>query len=226
MEISKILVVDDHDFMLNGIEKALLKCRPNAKVTLSQNCDQAFEQIKNAWSLNDGFELLITDLSFENLGYPVKISRGEELIKAIKDLEIPIKIIVVTSYGKTGEIALVIKKCNPGAYILKSNISSKEIGMAIDAIENDMVFYSQEVHIKLRNRAMVETQVDFTDLKILELLPKTETIDQMLGKVLKRNNSPYSKRTIETRIQELREKLNANNNIDLYIKAKELGLIK
>ncbi len=226
MDTKKILVVDDHDIALNGIEKAVLECRPGVQLALSKNCDHAFEQIKNSWSSNSGFDLLITDLSFDSLGYSVNIANGVELIKSINKHNIPIKIIIVTSSCETGEIALIIENCDPDAYILKSNISSKEIGMAMDAIENDMKFYSQEVHLKLRNRAMVEKDVDFTDLKILELLPKTETMDQMIGKVLKRDKTPYSKRTIEDRIQKLRENLNANNNIDLYVKAKELGLVK
>jgi DNA-binding NarL/FixJ family response regulator len=226
MIIKKVLIVDDHDFILKGIEKALLQYKPDLEICLSKNCDDAFAQIKKAYNTNKNYDLLITDLSFENLRYSVNITSGEELIRSIRKLKIPIKIIIITRHNKTGKIVTIIDNYKPDGYILKSNTSCGEISQAIEDIENDTTFYSQEAHLKLRNRTMIDSKINFTDLAILKLIPKVETIEGMAGQILKPGGEPYSKRTIEIRLQNLRERLNANNNTDLHIKAQELGLVK
>ncbi|OQX80163.1 MAG: hypothetical protein B6D61_02345 [Bacteroidetes bacterium 4484_249] len=226
MKIENVIIVDDHDLILHGIENALLQFRPEINITLKKNCDDAFNQIKNVFKLNNKFDLLITDLSFDDLNYSVNLKSGEELIQEIRNQNIPIKIIVTTRHNETGKIVTIIDNFEPDGYILKSNYSSLEICQAIEHIEQYSKFYSHEVHIKLRNRIMVDKEIDNADIVILKLLPEAETVDSMVGKVLKPGGRPFSKRTIEYRLEKLKDKLEAVNNTDLFLKAKELGIIK
>ena len=125
----RILVADDHQLVIQGI-LCSLKEVGDFDVVTTNTCDEAFQLIKSNQKSNP-FQILFTDLSFDNTTEDSLIDGGEELIKAIKNNEFNIKITVITGHAETNRVYNVISNLNPDAYLLKSKCDATEIGFAV-----------------------------------------------------------------------------------------------
>ena len=67
--------------------------------------------------------------------------------------------------------------------------------------------------------------MDEVALQLLKELPKHVKIANLEGIITKNDGIKIKLRSIETKLANLRTDLNAINNIDLILKAKELGII-
>lgn len=219
----KILIADDHQLIIEGI-LSNLKGIDGLEVETASSCDQAFSKIK-AQRNQEPFHILFTDLSFDNTTENTQLDGGEALIKAIKQEELNIKVGVITGHTETNRVYNVIHNLNPSAYILKSNCNTSELNFAIQKMLAGEVYYTHEIHQKLLKRALIEIQMDEIAIQILKELPKHAKISNMEGVITKSDGSPLKIRSIESKLAKLRTDLNAINNTDLVLKAKELGIL-
>ncbi|MFY0628902.1 MAG: response regulator transcription factor [Flavobacteriaceae bacterium] len=219
----KILVVDDHKLMLQGICNALGEF-PNYETKCLNTCDDAYAAIKEA-ERSDPFDVLFTDLSFDNKTSTTVLDGGEALIGKIKKDEIAIKTGVISGHSETNRIFNVINNLNPDAYILKSHCSGDELNFAVQQMMKGNSFYTHEVHQKIQKRKVVHILMDEIAIQILKELPKQPKIGNLEGIISKSDGTLLKKRAIENKLANLRIDLGANNNTDLVIKAKELGII-
>jgi len=222
-ELTKILLVDDHQLIIEGI-LSCLKNIDGLEIETANSCDEAFSKIKSNLQTNP-FQLVFTDLSFDNQSQNNNLDSGEALIKAIQDEEIPIKVGVITGHSETNRVFNVIHNLNPSAYILKGNCSTDELNFAIQKMLKDEVYYTHEIHQKLLKRALVEIQMDDVAIQILKELPRHAKISNLEGLIKKNDGSLLKVRSIESKLSKLRTDLQANNNTDLVLKAKELGIV-
>ena len=220
---TKILLVDDHQLIIEGI-LSCLKNIDGLEIETANSCDEAFSKIKSNLQTSP-FHLIFTDLSFDNQSQNNTFIDGEALIKAIQEKEIPIKIGVITGHSETNRVFNIIKNLNPLAYILKGNCSVDELTFAIQKMLKDEVYYTHEIHQKLLKRALIEIQMDDIAIQILKELPKHPKISNLEGLIKKNDGSLLKVRSIESKLSKLRADLQANNNTDLVLKAKELGII-
>jgi len=218
----KILVVDDHHLVVEGIRSSLSQY-PEYDITTTNTCDDAFYKLKEA-SANP-YQILFTDLSFEDQPENTQIDGGEALIKAIREAEIPVKIGVITGHTETNRVFNVITNLNPDAYILKSKCTGEELHFAIQKLLKDEQFYTHEIHHKILKRNIIQIQMDEVAIQILKELPMHSKITNLEGRIKKADGSTLKIRSIENKLANLRIDLNAKNNTDLVLKAKELGII-
>jgi DNA-binding NarL/FixJ family response regulator len=219
----RILVVDDHQLMVDGIVMAL-KQFPNYRVTSFNICDEAFYELSGALD-TDPYHVLFTDLSFENVTEDSEIDGGESLIRRVKDEGIPVKIGVITGHTETNRVFNVIRNLNPDAYILKNQCTSEELNFAIRKMMSGDRFFTHEIHNKILKRNVIQIQMDEVAIQILKQLPKQTKIINLEG-MIKKSDGKYMKiRAIENKLANLRIDLGAKNNTDLVLKAKELGII-
>lgn len=219
----RILVVDDHQLMAEGIVNAILQY-PNYEVTSFNTCDDAFEALAEAKSENP-FSIVFTDLSFDNQTKDTVLDGGESLIRKIREEEVAVKIGVITSHTETNRVYNVIKNLTPDAYILKSHCSGTELNFAIEQLMKGEKFYTHEIHNKILKRNIVQIQMDDIAVQILKELPKQSKIINLEGMIKKADGNYMKIRAIENKLANLRIDLNAKNNTDLVLKAKELGII-
>ena len=222
-EIIKILLVDDHQLIIEGI-LSLLKDIDILDIHTVNSCDKAFSMLKTA-SHDEPFHIVFTDLSFDDTTDNSVLKGGEDLIKAIQKEDFNIKIGVITGHFETNRIFNVIQNLNPSAYILKGKCSTSELRFAIDMMLKGEIFYTHEIHQKLLKRTLIEIQMDDVALQILKELPNHPKISNLEGVIKKDDGSFVKIRTIENKLAKLRVDLNANNNTDLVLKAKELGVL-
>ena len=219
----RILVADDHQLVIQGI-LCSLKEVGDFDVVTTTTCDEAFQLIKSNQKSNP-FQILFTDLSFDNTTEDSLIDGGEELIKAIKNNEFNIKIAVITGHAETNRVYNVISNLNPDAYLLKSKCDATEIGFAVKKMLQNEFYYTHEIHQKIMRRNIIQIQMDDIAIQILKELPNHAKISNLEGVITKADGSLIKLRSIETKLANLRTDLNANNNTDLVLKAKELGII-
>ena len=219
----RILIADDHQLVLEGFLNSLKEVGDFDVVTTT-NCDAAFDLIKTHINSNP-FQLLFTDLSFDNITEESDLDGGEELIKAIRNNEFDIKIGVITGHTETNRIYNVISNLNPNSYLLKSKSSATEIGFAVQKMLANEYYYTHEIHQKILRRNVVQIQMDDVAIQILKELPNHSKISNLEGVIKKNNGTAIKLRSIETKLANLRTDLNAINNIDLILKVKELGII-
>ena len=220
---TKILIVDDHQLVIQGL-LCSLKEVGDFEVVTTTDCDAAFRLIK-ACEKKAPFQILFTDLSFDNTTQETNLEGGEELIKAIKTNGIDLKIAVITGHTETNRVYNVISNLKPNAYLLKSKCDAKEIGFAIQKMLLNEYYYTHEIHQKIMRRNIVQIQMDDVALQILKELPSHAKISNLEGVIIKNDGTKMKLRSIEAKLANLRIDLNAINNTDLVLKAKELGVI-
>lgn len=220
---TRILIADDHQLVIQGITCSLKEVGDFDIVT-TNTCDEAFQLIKTNQNTNP-FQILFTDLSFDNTTEDALLDGGEELIKAIKNNDFDIKIAVITGHTETNRVYNVISNLNPNAYLLKSKCDAAEIGFALNKILANDFYYTHEIHQKIMRRNIIQIQMDDVAIQILKELPNHPKISNLEGIITKNDGSFLKLRSIETKLGNLRTDLNANNNTDLVLKAKELGII-
>ena len=219
----KILIVDDHQLIIQGLLCSLEEVG-NFEVVTTSDCDDALLLIK-ASEKSAPFQVLFTDLSFDNNTKETKLNGGEALIKAIRINGIEIKVGVITGLTETNRVYSVISNLKPNAYLLKGNCEAVEIGFAIQKMLKNEYYYSHKIYQKIIHRKITEIKIDDVALQILNELPNHAKISNLEGVIANNNGIKIKLRSIETRLANLRTDLNAINNTDLILKAKELGVI-
>lgn len=220
---TKILIVDDHQLIIEGIISCL-KGIDNLNIVTTNSCDEAYSLIQEALH-NVPFQIIFTDLSFDNISLNSTITSGEELIKKIRQENILIKSAIITGHSETNRVYNVIHNLQPDAYILKGKCNTNELNFAIQKLLKNEVFYTHEIHQKIMKRAMIEIQMDDVAIQILKELPNHPKISNLVGIIKKSDGTFIKNRSIENKLAKLRIDLNANNNTDLILKAKELGIL-
>ena len=223
LQTIKILLVDDHQLIIEGIV-SYLKDIDGLEIETANSCDEAYSKVKA--NLHDKpFQILFSDLSFDMDHSNTVIDSGENLLKKLQEERIDIKLGVITGHSETNRVFNVIHNLNPSAYILKGKCNTNELNFAIQKMLAGEIYYTHDIHQKLLKRALVEIQMDDTAIQILKELPKHHKIGNMEGIITKSDGSLLKLRSIENKLAKLRTDLQAINNTDLVLKAKELGIL-
>ena len=218
----KILLVDDHFLVLKGLISLFDEISDfTFDIHSKTNCDDAYEAILSNEKTKP-FDIFFTDLSFSN---NTEINSGEELINLVKKTVPNLRIGIITMHAKTNRIFNVIKNQQPLAYILKGTCNENELNSAIQKMLKNEIYYSDAIHQKLLQRRAVEISMDEVSVQIIKELPKHPKLSNLFGHIKNESGEDLKKRAIETKLADLRINLNAKNNTDLVLKAKELGII-
>ncbi len=214
----KIILVEDHNIVRNGI-KMLLESEPGITITgEAENGSEALELIRD----NDEVDLVLTDINMAEMD-------GLTLIKEVKKLNQTIKVIVLSMLDDEKQ---VIQAFNEGAegYLLK-NIVKEELIFGIKQVYKGGRYLSAEIGLNLLNKsaknatylsAHTQHPLDFSsrELEVLHLVAEGFTNNEMADKLF------LSKRTVEGHRQALIDKTGMKNTAALIRFALVNGLIQ
>ncbi|MGC1633152.1 MAG: response regulator, partial [Gelidibacter sp.] len=122
----KVLIIDDHDDINNGVTN-VLNDFGISRIDKAQYCDDAFLKIKKASLDKDGYDLIITDLSFKKDYRDCKLKSGEELIAAVKLEDAQTPIIVYSMDNRLQKVRRLINGHQINAYVCKDRRGSAEL---------------------------------------------------------------------------------------------------
>jgi DNA-binding NarL/FixJ family response regulator len=216
----KILIVDDHPFIIQAYKNALEKYSQQGydfEVIQANNCKSGYENIVES---KIPFNVAFFDISMPE--YAEKgIYSGEDLAVLMKSEMPSCKVILLTMHDELLKINNIIKNINPNGLIIKNDLTFDELIFAFDKIINNESYYSQTV-IKLVGQAKYnDIELDAFDKQILFHLSKgvkTKDLPQYI---------PLSLSAIEKRKLNIREILEVKgvSDIDLINEAKTKGVI-
>ena len=216
----KILIVDDHPFIIQAYKNALEKYSQQGyefEVIQANNCKSGYENIVES---KIPFNVAFFDISMPE--YAEKgIYSGEDLAVLMKSEMPSCKVILLTMHDELLKINNIIKNINPNGLIIKNDLTFDELIFAFDKIINNESYYSQTV-IKLVGQAKYnDIELDAFDKQILFHLSKgvkTKDLPQYI---------PLSLSAIDKRKLNIREilEVKGESDIDLINEAKTKGVI-
>jgi Response regulator containing a CheY-like receiver domain and an HTH DNA-binding domain len=217
----KILIAEDHEIENSGVINTLKEMQIQDFEFVSY-CDDALRKLTKALQDKQPYDLLITDLSFQQDHIQQNISSGQELIRQVRELQPLLKIIVLSSEKRPMAIDELFKTYNIDGFVSKARNDGKELKNTMKKIYKNEIVIPQEILNSIRNYSF-----DFTeyDINLLKLLSLGFTQSEIEIQFKKENIQPYSKSSIEKRLSELRDNLRAKNNIEMIVLCKDLGII-
>lgn len=209
-----LLIVDDHQMLIDGI-KALLTDQSQFHI--------AAEATRGSEALSllekHPVDIVVTDINMPEMS-------GVELVKEIKAKNADIKILALSMFGEKQTIKDMIDAGVSG-YILK-NTGKKELVDALSKIASGGIFFSDDVTTEMM-RAMTEplaaepliTQVNLTqrEREILKLITKEYSNVRIADELF------ISERTVETHRKNIFRKTNTKSIVGLIKYAYENKLI-
>jgi len=219
-----ILIVDDHPLISSAYKNAfefISSTNRNIEfeIAIVDNCDSALEKI-NEESKNDGIDIVFLDISLPPSS-DGKILSGEDLGNKINQLLPATKIIISTTFNDNYRVQGILKNIDPEGFLIKNDITPKELVAAIETVMSDPPYYSKSVLKLLRKQIANDFILDKIDRQLLYEL-SIGTKMKALPKIL-----PMSMAGIEKRKRHLKEIFDVRQSDDraLILKAKEKGFI-
>lgn len=204
----KILLVDDHTILLDGLKNILLKSGLAASIETATDGVVALEKLKMSKA-----DLVITDLNMPNMD-------GLEFIKEVRSNFPPTKIIVLSLHDEPHYIRNVMKHRVQG-YILK-NESSTELVLAVERVLDGKTFMSDKINsvlVEQMNKPTAEKLLTDRELQIIKLIAQEFSNKQIANKLF------ISERTVETHRKNIFRKTETHNLVGLIKFAYSNNLI-
>ena len=219
----KVLIAEDMDFINSGIKAELGKLNIE-QIDYIQYCDEAFLKLKKAHLDGCPYDLLISDLSFEEDGKEQRLKGGEDLVKEVRKAFPTVKIVVFSIEDKIFTIQKLINSFKINGYVWKSRDGLRELKLALQKIYNsDSVYISPHCSQAIINSNIIE--IGDHDLFLISCLSKGYAQEQISEVLQKKKWTPSSTSSIEKRLKFLKKYFNANNPTHLVAIAKDLGLV-
>ena len=218
----RVLIAEDHESTNISVQKTL----SDLGVTHTDYvyyCDDALMRVQKRVKEGQPYDLLITDLSFEEDHRKQQICDGAALIKAIKREQPTLKIIVFSGEHKTAAIDVLFKELNIDGYVRKARHDAKELKLAIEDIYKNKKYLSAD----LRKAVKEKNSYEFTefDVTIISLLTNG-TPQKDIPNYLRENNiKPSGLSSVEKRLSLMKETLGFSKNEQLIAFCKDLGII-
>lgn len=217
----KALIAEDHEIRNSGIVNTLAELNIKNSDFVSY-CDDALKLIQTAFTENNPYDLLITDLSFDKDHIHQKIKSGQELIHEARKIQPNLKVIAFSIEKKPKIIDDLYKIYQINGFVAKARNDGKDLKNTIKKVFNGETVIPQEILNSIRN-----TSLEFKDYDILllELLSKGWKQSEIEEYFKKNGITPDSKSSIEKRLNDLRDSLGAKNNIELIVMCKDIGIL-
>jgi len=165
------LIIDDHPLISEAYKSAFLFCQKQIEsvsfdISVCHDCDSAIDKI-NEIAINE----LPLDIVFLDISLPPsqdrKILSGEDLGLKINELLPETRIIISTTFNDNYRIHSIFKNINPDGFLIKNDITPKELVLAIQEVLTDPPYYSKTVMKLLRKQISNDMLLDHIDRKIL-----------------------------------------------------------
>ncbi|MEG0928319.1 MULTISPECIES: response regulator [Chryseobacterium] len=218
----KILIAEDHESSSISVQKTLEDLNIS-NVDYVYYCDDALAKIQKSIREKDLYDLLITDLEYEEDHREQNIKDGKELIRAIKEIHPSLKTIVFSAEHKSGVIDSLFKEYGINGFVRKARNDSKELKKAIAAVYDNKNYLS----LDLRQDVKQLNSYEFTEYDIILVsLLSQGVLQKNIPTYLQNNNiKPNSLSSVEKKLNSLKEELQITSNEQLVAFCKDLGLI-
>ena len=200
--MTRILIVDDHDLILDGLISKLGSV--SSDIVSARSFDAAIETLDGA-----PFDICILDLS-------LKPGSGDQLLLAIRQKMPSTKAICISGDFSPGVLAQLKKSGFDGFYSKADD--REEIVAAVESLDSRGIFYSSSLQLLMDEMADIP-QLSKRQRELLQELAEGKSNSDAAA------DMGVTPATVSFHMKHLKRKLNASNARDIVNRAKELGLI-
>jgi len=214
-KIIRLLIIDDHQMVRDGIKMMLESKRDLLKFEIeeAENGEIAVQKI-----LKNNFDIVLID-------YQLPGMTGTETLQKIHLYKKDIKVLVLSNYDEYSYVRSMIDEGANG-YILK-NIDPSQLIHAIQSVLAGTPYYSNEVALKLIDSSrsadklisINKSGLSKRELEVLKMIALEMTNDEIAKSLF------ISKRTVDTHRQNLLKKLQVKNTVGLIKAAYAFKLV-
>lgn len=208
----KILLVDDHQLVIDGIKSLLA----NTQYIVTEEALNGQEAMSKITATPDAYDILISDISMPLL-------TGTELCKTVKQNYPKIKVLLLSMYSSTPTVKEVVTAEADG-FMLK-NSGREELLNALHKVVNDSTYYSSEIIPIIYNQIAKEkaqkdniTVLTEREREILTLIVREYTSEEIANKL------SVSKKTVDNHRANILEKTKSKSTIGLVKYALKNGI--
>ncbi|WP_413533079.1 response regulator [Empedobacter brevis] len=218
----KVLIAEDFESFNISVQK-VLKDLQVENPDYAFYCDDAFLKVKKALHDNQPYDLLISDLSFEEDHRKQNLKNGKDLIEAVKTIQPNLKVIVFSIEKKADMVDNLFKKYQIDGFVAKGREDSKELKKAIQTVFAD----GKHLELNVKRSIKQKNTLEFTsyDVTIVSLLSNGFLLKDIPNYLTEKNIKPSSKSSVEKRLGVLKESLQITSNHQLVAFFKDLGSI-
>lgn len=154
-----VLIVDDHNLIIEGIKSSLKNHETIRVIASANNSKETFHQLQ----LNE-VDVVLLDINLQN-------ESGIQLCSEIKNLYKNIKIIALSNYSKKSFIDDMLQKGANG-YLLK-NIEKQDLIKAIERVHQGKNYFSDDIQDLLFSKThQQKLNITKREKEVLNLIPK------------------------------------------------------
>lgn len=207
----KVLLVDDHDIVMDGIA-SIVSEGPNLQVVGKAASVEIAKELLAQLSP----DLVLTDISLGD-------STGLELTKYITRKYPSIKVIVLTMHDSVQHISSLLDAGAMG-YLLK-NVRQNELFLAIQQVMEGKQYIQQSIAVRYtkslntQQEAAKQSQLSPREIEIIRLIAKEHTTSQISKELF------LSEHTVETHRKNIIRKTGVKSVVGLVNYAREQGLL-
>lgn len=218
----KVLIAEDHESINISVQKTLEDLKiPN--IDYVYYCDDAIGKIQKALREEHPYDLLITDLYYEEDHHEQNLKDGKDLIRKAKEIQPNLKIIVFSAEHKTGIIENLFSDYQINGYVRKARNDSKDLKKSITSVYIGEEYLSFD--LKQDMKKLNSYEFSTFDITLVSLLSRGVLQKNIPIHLEERNIKPASLSSVEKRLNSLKEDLQINSNEQLVAFCKDIGII-
>ena len=197
----RLLLVDDHHIVLDGIKALLDEVEGFDCIATADNGQKALDMLN------------VFDVDVVLMDIDMPVMNGMEATKRIKKEYPKVRVISLTQHSERGMVQKLLD-CGSDGYLLK-NIAQDELTTAIRRVYNGENVFSSEVTMRLEGKAVeknasgIDVELTEREIEILSLISEGLSSKQVGEKLF------ISPRTVDTHRTNLMNKLDIHNIADL-----------
>lgn len=220
--IDKVIIAEDQESANLSVQKTVEEMKVS-HIDYVFYCDDALNKIRAAKQKDDPYDLLITDLYFEDDGTVQKIGGGFDLISSARMIQPEIRVLVFSAEKRPATINMLFKHYEIDAFVRKARHDAGELKKALEAIANGQRYCPQALVQSIKQANAFEF-TDF-DVHIIRLLSQGYQQNQIPDYLKKNKIKPSSLSTIEKRLNQIRDEYGFSKNEQLVLFCKETGIL-
>ncbi|MBB5395082.1 DNA-binding NarL/FixJ family response regulator [Mucilaginibacter sp. AK015] len=218
-----VLIVEDHESANISVQKTVTDLGISRKL-YAYYCDDALMQIRKAEQAGDPFELMITDLSFEeDKDRKQQLPDGRALIRAVRDIQPALKVLVFSAESRPAVVSDLFTRYGIDGYVRKARRDAQELRLAIE----DLFKHKQHIPAEFRQELRQHNAHAFSayDVTILRQLSGGKLQKEIPAYLQANGITPSGLSSIEKRLNLIKEALGFSKNEQLIAYCKDKGII-
>jgi len=218
----KVLIAEDHEMTNISVRKTLEELGVD-DARYVYYCDDALSWISKAVRAGQPYELLITDLSFEEDNLTQVLKDGEQLIRAAKDMQPSLKIIVFSAESRSAVVDKLFKTLPIDGYVRKARRDAQHLKQALQAVYKHQSYLSPD--LKQTTKGTNTYEFSEFDIAIISLLAQGLLQKDIPIYLQQKHIKPSSLSSVEKRLNAMKEAFGFSKNEQLVAYCKDIGLI-